>query len=410
MRLLVGPGSAEQRYTLHRVRTRCKLGTVAKGAMRGPPSRMTSSQRLPASLTPLDTALAGLLRDLAAVPPVELPLTEALGCIAAEMPALAAIPSGDVAAADGWAMKARDLVGASSYTPLPLTKPPLWVEAGDAVPAGCDCVVDADAVDLSGPLVQVLAEAIPGQGVRRIGGDIAAGSFAAAGQPFRALDALVARASGLQRVRVRRPRLRIVIPATSGEKITAQLIAESARAAGAEVVLVEAAGRDAASVAGALVTEGCDLLVTIGGSGVGRSDASVAALAQRGEVIAHGIALQPGRTAAVGRIGKIPVILLPGAPGQALATWWTLALPALDRLSGRRPRIPLTLPLARKLASLVGIAEIVLLERKDATWMPLAVGEIPLSTIARADGWLAIPGGSEGHAAGTPVDAYLLCD
>ena len=372
---------------------------------------MTSSQRLPASLTPLDTALAGLLRDLAAVPPVELPLTEALGCIAAEMPALAAIPSGDVAAADGWAMKARDLVGASSYTPLPLTKPPPWVEAGDAIPTGCDCVVDADAVEVSGPMVQVLAEAIPGQGVRRIGGDIAAGSFAAAGQPVGALDALVARASGLQRVLVRRPRLRIVdVPAISGERITAQLIAESAGAAGAEVVLTLVAGRDAESVAGALVTEGCDLLIAIGGSGVGRRDASVAALAQRGEVLAHGIALQPGRTAAVGSIGKIPVILLPGAPDQALAAWWTLALPALDRLSGRQPRISLTLPLARKLASLVGIAEIVLLERKDATWMPLAVGEMPLSTIARADGWLAIPAGSEGHAAGTPVDAYLLRD
>lgn len=379
--------------------------------MRGPPSRMTSSQRLPTSLTSLDTALAGLLRDLAAVPPLELPLAEALGCTAAEMPALAAVPPRDVAAADGWALRTRDLVGASSYTPLPLTNGPVWVEAGDAMPDGCDCVVDADAVERSGPLVQVLAEAIPGQGLRRIGGDIPAGSFVAAGLPIRVPDALVARAAGLESVRVRRPRLRIVdIPATSGERITAELIAESARAAGAEVVLTEAAGRDAASVAAALVTEGCDFLVAIGGSGVGRRDASVVALAQRGEVLAHGIALQPGRTAAVGRIGKIPVIVLPGAPDQALAAWWTLARPALDRLSGRLPRASLTLPLARKLASLVGIAEIVLLERRDATWMPLAVGEMPLSTIARADGWLAIPGGSEGHAAGTPVDAYLLRD
>jgi len=372
---------------------------------------MTLSQRLPASLTSLETALGALLRGVATVPPVELPLAEALGCVAAEMPALAAVPPCDVAAADGWALRARDLVGASSYTPLPLAKAPVWVEAGDAIPAGCDCVADSDAVELSGPLVQVLAEAMPGQGVRRIGGDIAAGSFVVAGQPICALDALVARAGGLQRVRVRRPRLRIVdIPSTSGRTVTTELIAESARAASAEVVLAKAAGRDAASVAGALVTDGCDLLVTIGGSGVGRSDASVAALAQRGEVVAHGIALQPGRTAAVGRIGKVPVIVLPGAPDQALAAWWTLTLSALDRLSGRLPRTPLTLPLARKVASLVGIAEIVLVERKGATWMPLAVGEMRLATIARADGWLAISGGSEGHAAGTPVDAYMLRD
>jgi molybdopterin molybdotransferase len=379
--------------------------------MPGPPSLMTSPQRLPASLTPLEAALAGLLRNLAPVPPVELPFAEALGGVAAETHVFAAVPPCNIAAADGWALRARDLVGASSYTPLPLTKAPVWVEAGDAIPAGCDCVVDSDAVELSGPMVQVLAEAIPGQGVRRIGGDITAGSFVAGGQPVRALDALVARAAGLQRLRVCRPRLRVInVPSTSGQGTTAELIAETARATGAEVALTEAAGRDTASIAAALVTEGCDLLIAIGGSGVGRSDATVAALAQRGEVIAHGIALQPGRTSAVGRIGTIPVIVLPGAPDQALAAWWTLALPALDRLCGRLPRTPLTLPLARKVASLVGIAEIVLLARTGAAWMPLAVGEMPLATIARADGWLAISGGSEGHAAGTPVDAYMLRD
>jgi len=49
---------------------------------------MVSPQRLPASLTPLDTALAALLRDLAPIAPANLPLTEALGCIAADMPPL----------------------------------------------------------------------------------------------------------------------------------------------------------------------------------------------------------------------------------------------------------------------------------------------------------------------------------
>jgi molybdopterin biosynthesis enzyme len=66
--------------------------------------------------------------------------------------------------------------------------------------------------------------------------------------------------------------------------------------------------------------------------------------------------------------------------------------------------------LVRKIASRVGIAEIVLLERRDAGWIPLAVSEMPLAAIARADGWLVVPDGSEGHAAGTPVDAYMLRD
>ncbi len=372
---------------------------------------MGPTQRLPASLTPLDVALAALLHDLAAVAPRELPLAEALGCIAADMPAMSAFPRRDIAAADGWALHARDLVGASSYSPLPLTVSPVWVEAGDAMPEGCDCVVDAAAVDHTGPLVQVLAEAIPGQGVRRIGGDIVAGSSIAAGRRVRPLDLLVARAAGLKALKVRRPRLRVTnIPAASGQAMTVALISESARAAGADIVLTEADGRDAASIARAFVTDGCDLLITIGGSGVGRSDATVAALAGCGEVIAHGIALQPGRTCAVGRIGQVPVLALPGVPDQALAGWWTLAMPALDRLSGCERRQPVTLPLARKIASHVGIAEIVLLERQADGWMPLAVGDLPLAIIARADAWLVIPGGSEGYAAGTPIDAYMLRD
>ena len=154
----------------------------------------------------------------------------------------------------------------------------------------------------------------------------------------------------------------------------------------------------------------CDLLVTVGGTGVGRTDATIEALASRGALLAHGIALQPGRTAAIGRIAKNPVIALPGAPDQALAGWWTLVLPVLDRLSGREKRSATPLPLARKIASSVGIAEIVLLKNAEGIWMPLATGDLSLETIARADAWLAVPGDSEGYAAGTPVNAYMLWD
>ena len=205
---------------------------------------------------------------------------------------------------------------------------------------------------------------------------------------------------------MRRPRLRIVnIP---GGAVTSDLIAESARTAGVDVISVTASGRDAASIVAAIDVGACDLLLIIGGSGVGRTDAAVTALAGCGEVIAHGIAVQPGRTSAVGRVGKTPVVVLPGAPDQAFATWWTLALPVLDRLSGRRPRKTLNLPLARKIASGVGISEVVLLERKRGAWLTLAVGELSLDAIARAEAWLTVSGGLEGFAAGSRVDGYML--
>jgi molybdopterin molybdotransferase len=367
---------------------------------------MTPNQRLPNSLTPLDVALAALLDGVAPVAPTELPLSEALRCIAADMPLSGALPPHATAASDGFALCARDLVGASSYSPLPLAALPAWVEAGDAIPPGCDCVLDSDSLDQSGPMPLVLAEAIPGQGLRRAGGDIAAGSqIVEAGRRVLARDLLMARAAGIKSLKVRRPHLRIVnIP---GGTLTSELIAESARTAGADVVSVTAAGRDATSITAAIDVGGCDLLFTVGGSGVGRTDATVTALTARGKTIAHGIALQPGRTSAVGRVGRTPVVVLPGAPDQAFAAWWTLALPVLDRLSGRRPRKTLNLPLARKIASSVGIAEIVLLERKQGAWVSIAAGDLSLDAIARAEAWLTVPGGAEGYAAGTAVDAYM---
>jgi molybdopterin molybdotransferase len=369
------------------------------------------TQRLPASLTPLDLALAALLRGLEPLTVVELPLREALGCVTAELPPLKAYPPHDVAAADGWALRARDLVGASSYTPVPLTMPSVWVEAGDQMPNGCDCVIDADSVDETSPIAQVLTEAIPGQGVRRIGGDIADGFVVAGSSRFGPLDILLARAAGLEKMRVRRPRLGVVnVPSIKGEEVTVQLIQESARSAGAEVVYTEAASRDAACIAEALDAASCDLLVTVGGCGIGRTDATVVALAQRGEVVAHGIGLRPGRTSAIGRIGNTPVIAVSGSTDHALAAWWTLALPAVDRLSGRQPRRTAVLPLARKIASSVGIAEIALLGRNDDSWVPLALGDLPFEAIVSAQAWLTVPGSSEGFAAGTPVAAYMLCE
>jgi len=365
------------------------------------------TQRLPPSLTPLDTALATLLRGVDPVVPAELPLAEAAGCIAAGMPLLPASPPRNIAAVDGWALSASDLVGASSYSPLPLVGLPVWVEAGDAIPAGCDCVLDVDAVEVSGPLAQVLAEGVPGQGVARAGSNVSENAPAAAtGCVVDIAALLLARVGGVDKLSVRRPRLRIVnVP---GATATLQMIASLARTAGLDVSTHEAASRDAPSIAAALDVSACDLLLTIGGSGVGRVDATVTALAECGAEFAHGLALQPGRTAAAGRIGNVPVVALPGSPAQALAVWLALVLPLIDRMSARRPHRTVTLPLARKIASSVGIAEIALLAEEHKSWVPLAVGEWPLHAMARADAWLLIPASQEGFAASEPVDAYLM--
>ena len=64
--------------------------------------------------------------------------------------------------------------------------------------------------------------------------------------------------------------------------------------------------------------------------------------------------------------------------------WWTLGRPALDHLAGRRARRTLTLPLARKISSGPGVADVVLLQQADDHWIPLAIGDLSLAVIRRA--------------------------
>lgn len=376
--------------------------------IRDPETAMNAAQRLPASLTALDAALAVLLDGLVPAAVAELPLSQALGCVTAEAVPIRTYPQQDIALVDGWAFRASDLVGVSAYAPLPLTTAPRWVEAGDPIPNGCDCVIDAGGIDQSAPVPQVMADASPGHGVRRRGGDLPDGFVIVPGMQLRPFDIVFAHAARLEKMKVRRPRLRLInVPATNGDIETAHLIKESARCAGAEVTFVDAGSRGTASVAGELEMTAFDFFVTVGGSGVGRTDATVLAIRQRGEVFAHGLALRPGVTSAVGRIGSTPVLALPGSAAGALAGWWTLGLPVLDRLSGRQLREATILPLARKLASSVGIAEIALLERNNGCWVPLALADLPLQAIMKASAWLVIPGSSEGFPAGTPVGAYM---
>ena len=389
---------------------------IAKSPGFGPAFIMIDRRQSVATLTRLDAALGRLCTGIEPVAPHNLLLAEALGSVAAEMPLRhGGWPSCDTAATDGWALRAADIVGASAYSPVPLPVAPAWVEVGSVLPAGCDCVIDAERIVRAGTMLHAVAEALPGEGVRRAGTDISDAAILAAGKRIGVRDLAMARTIGLTRLPVRRPRVHVLaIPAADGHDVTAPLIEALLRNEGADVVMTGVAARDIRSIADAMrgVTSErqCDLLLSIGGTGAGHTDATVTALAESGVVIAHGLAQRPGRTAALARIGSVPAIALPGTPGDALAVWYTAVEPVLDRLTGYRPRETQRLPLTRKIASTVGLAELVALTRSEAGWTPLASGDISLEQWARADAWLCVPEQSEGYAAGTAIDARLFCD
>lgn len=357
----------------------------------------------PAALTPVAEALAALLADLAPVAPRTLPLRAAEGRIlAAPLVAPAPVPAAAIALRDGFAVAAEAAVGAAAYAPAFLAAPPPWVAAGARLPPGTDCVLPPDAVADAAGMVEVTAAAAPGEGVRRAGEDAPAGAILReAGQPLRALDVAAAEAAGLRTASVREPRLRVLSVAARPDAAT-DFLQRFAVLAGAQVVNQQIGERTRDNaVTGA---PPADLILMAGDMGL-----AAEILARHGAVTAHGLALRPGEGALCGRIGGAPVVIVPPRLDAALALALLILRPCLDRLADARPRPPLPpAALTRKIASGLGLTELALLRATPAGLEPLALGDLPLAAMARADAWLAVPPDSEGFAAGELVEAHRL--
>jgi molybdopterin molybdotransferase len=167
--------------------------------------------------------------------------------------------------------------------------------------------------------------------------------------------------------------------------------------------------RDVASIGAALRQHGADLIVVVGGTGLGHADPAAEALAQGGSLIAYGLAMRPGETSGCGVVGATPVILAPDRAESALAATLVLVRPCLDHLLAAWPGRPcVSGRLTRKIVSTVGMTEIVLLRATGQDLEPIAVADVTLAAIAQADAWLAVAPDSEGFAAGETVTAFVL--
>jgi molybdopterin biosynthesis enzyme len=103
--------------------------------------------------------------------------------------------------------------------------------------------------------------------------------------------------------------------------------------------------------------------------------------------------------------GNRPVLLVPGRLDSALAVWLTIGRFLLDRLSATTEpeRQWATAKLTRKVASALGMAELVPVRCRDGKAEPIASGYLPAQAIAQADGWILVPADSEGCPAGREV-------
>jgi len=357
-------------------------------------------------LTPLVEVRARIDALVKPIAPRRIAIAAAVGRVLAEdVVAGAAVPVSARALRDGFAVAAEALSDASSYTPVQLA-PTQRVDAGESLPAGTDAVAPLDTVVARDGRFAVIAPVAPGDGVLAASGDVKAGALLLrAGEIVRATDVAAVAAAGIMEVAVREPRVCVAPARARHDPIIAAAVELLASAAGAAGGMVHRAADGAAALAD---TE-ADVIIMVGGTGAGRNDMSVRALAAAGKVEVRGVALTPGETTAFGMMEQRPVLFVPGRLDAALAVWLTLGRHLVARLTGGFGDVLGTLALlTRKHASPLGLAEVVPVHQSGDQVEPIASGYWPLQAIARANGWILVPSDSEGYPAGAEVVVRAL--
>jgi molybdopterin molybdotransferase len=402
-------------------------------------------------LLPRPEALARLAPHLRPVDEVaELPLAEALGrVLAAEVTSPESLPAFARSTVDGFAVRARDTFGASEFQPALLTlagqvnmgeaaEQPLGageavqVPTGGGLPPGADAVVMFEQTGGAGGLLEVLRPVAPGENAVRPGEDFAeGGALLPAGRRLRPADLGALAAVGVTKVTVRRrPQVGIlstgdeVVPATEQPRpgqvrdVNSHFLAGLVREAGGEPVAggIVPDRRDALAGRVRELLPQVDLLLLSGGSSVGARDHALAVIADLGPpgVLAHGLALKPGKPTVLGAAGWTAIFGLPGHPAAAAVVFRAVVRPALLALSGAREApggARVSARLSVNLASASGREEFVrvrLVSRADGWWAEPVEGPSGfLSTFVQSDGFVIIPLEATGLPAGTAVEVEV---
>ncbi len=364
----------------------------------------------------------------------EVPTQEALGRVAAEsVTAAASSPHYHAAAMDGIAVRAADTAGASELTPrrLRVGAEAVYVNTGDPLPEGRDAVIMIEeTAEVAEGELEIIAAAAPWQHTRVIGEDIVATEvIVPAGQRIRPVDIGALLAAGVLRVKVRaRPRAAVIptgrelVPPGEAESpgeipdFNSPMIAASLAEDGAAARYRRPAEDSVEAIREEIerACESADLVLTIAGASAGSRDFTAEAIRTAGELLVHGIATRPGKPLALGVVRGKPVAALPGYPVSAMLCYDLFVAPLIAHMLGEpapaRPRVRVTL--SRKAASAAGSDEFLRVRLGEVggriVAVPTARGAGLVSALARADGVVLIPRGSEGEPKGAEVACELL--
>jgi molybdopterin molybdotransferase len=319
---------------------------------------------LDAGLIPVAEARARILSALPEAEAETIPIGKAHGRVAAEdLVARLTYPPAAVSAMDGYALR-RDDVGEA---PAKLRKigvsragerfqgtlaPGACVRifTGAILPEGADVVaLQEDAEEIGD---EVVLREVPAKGrhIRAEGLDFTTGQvLVPQGRAISARAVGLLAAAGVGQARVgRRPKVAIL---STGDELVPpgmdpgpdQIVSSNGVALaaaieswGGEALDLGIAEDDLGAIADAVDrAQGADLLVTSGGASVGDHDLVQAAFAKRGfELEFWRIAMRPGKPLMFGKLGRTPVLGLPGNPVSAMVCAALFLKPAIRRILG----------------------------------------------------------------------------
>jgi len=382
----------------------------------------------------------------------DLPLAEALGLpLAHDIVAAIDVPPFDRSNVDGFAVRSADLAAASEAAPVRLvlndeiiacaTAPVRPVLSGTAtpiatggpLPRGADAIVMVEHTQPTGHRAIEIRRAVsPGQFVSYAGSDIARGdAVLRAGTMVGSREIGMCAATGIATVPVvRRPRVAVISTGDElvqpGEKLrpaaiydtNGAIVSAAIEENGGEPQFVGAIPDDEAKLEAAMrqALATCDMLVLSGGTSKGAGDVSHRIIARLGKpgIVAHGVALKPGKPLCLAVCDGKPVVILPGFPTSAMFTFHDMIVPVLRRMAGLPPRadakVAAKVPV--RIASEFGRTEFVmvsLVEGADGLIAyPSGKGSGAITAFAQADGFLKIDALADQMPAGSETEVTLF--
>src|SRR6185312_1162110 len=379
-------------------------------------------------------------------------LDAALGRVLAEdVVAPVDVPSFDRSNFDGFAVVAEDTFGASEEVPrlvalgeeeihtgvVPATviesRRAAVIATGGMVPRGADAVVMVEHAEVDDGNLKIRRAVTAGNGVSFAGTDIAAGeTVLRAGQALTSRDSGVLAAIGVSEVRVwRKP---VVAILSTGDEIIApgetmepgrvydsngQVLADAVRELGGEPKRMGIVRDDIGALRIRLreAIASADIVLLSGGTSKGAGDVSYRVVAELNDpgIVAHGVALKPGKPICLAATKRRAVVVLPGFPTSAIFTFHEFVAPVIRLLGGRgsEERTVVTAKLAVKVNSEIGRTEYLLVGLVETpndglAAYPMGQGSGSVTTFSRADGFATIGRHEEIVQAGTTISVQLL--